>query len=299
LVARNYIARVCSQHFFYQSPRPALQPTASLPYAGRIRMLQCLSPIIRAGKFRCDKLANKQEMLGRIRKCLGLAPGQTSSPEDLSRWPDLGAVCSPIPPSELVAHFEAELTSVGASAHRVKSRSDVAALLATILTDRAAGAVLTRNPMLRSLGVEDILREIGVPAWKWPADQGSEVGPEAFLERRERCFTAAGGITGADFALAESGTLVLTSFTEGSQLSSLAPPVHIAFYLREHVVATLEEVLAGLPDPASGAGASPGRSVVLITGTSRTADIEQILVRGVHGPRELHAVLVEDCLALQ
>jgi L-lactate dehydrogenase complex protein LldG len=233
-------------------------------------------------------------MLDRIRNSLGLARGQASLPGDLSDWPDLGPVLAPFAPSELVSRFEAELANVGASAHRVRSPSDIVGLLATVLTDRAAGVVLSRNPLLQALGVEDMLRGIDVSVWRWPADQGSESSPELSKEYREHCFSAGAGITGVDFALVESGTLVLTSVTEGSQLSSLAPPTHIAFYRREQVVATLEEVLALLTAGGISATPAPGRSIVLITGTSRTADIEQILIRGVHGPRELHAVLVED-----
>lgn len=215
-------------------------------------------------------------------------------PDNLSAWPDLGDVLPSVAPSEWVARFEAELLSVGGSAHRVRSRADIAGLLAGILTDRAAGVVLSRNPLLDRLGLQEILGELGVPAWKWPTDAGSEPSPPASQDYREHCFSAGAGVTGVDLALVESGTLVLTSATEGSQLASLAPPVHIAFYRREQVVATLEDVLARLPPPSADASPAPGRSIVFITGTSRTADIEQILIRGVHGPRELHAILIDD-----
>ena len=97
-----------------------------------------------------------------------------------------------------------------------------------------------------------------------------------------------------DFALAESGTLVLSSATEGSQLTSLAPPVHIALYRRRQLVASLEELLERASMGGDRGILGGGRSIVLITGTSRTADIEQILIRGVHGPRQVHAILVED-----
>ena len=126
----------------------------------------------------------------------------------------------------------------------------------------------------------------------WPLC-GEGAVPEG-TNYREACFTATVGITGVDFALAETGTLAVSSQTEGSQLSSLAPPVHIALYRQRQLRATLEEVLEQVPSAPRGTEPVPGRSIVLITGTSRTADIEQILIRGVHGPRDLHAILVED-----
>ena len=108
-------------------------------------------------------------------------------------------------------------------------------------------------------------------------------------------FAAGVGITGVDFVLAESGTLVLSSATEGVQVASLAPPIHIALYRRSQLVGSLDEVLAKTRRFRNPRTVPPARrSVVFITGTSRTADIEQILIRGVHGPREVHAILVED-----
>ena len=77
-------------------------------------------------------------------------------------------------------------------------------------------------------------------------------------------------------------------------MASLAPPIHIALYRRHQIVGSLDEVLAKLPISTSPNKPSAHRSVVFITGTSRTADIEQILIRGVHGPREVHAILVEN-----
>ena len=67
---------------------------------------------------------------------------------------------------------------------------------------------------------------------------------------------------------------------------SLLPPVHIAVVPRERILTGLDELFTVLPDPSSVTSA-----MVLITGPSRTADIEQILVRGVHGPGEIHVVI--------
>ncbi|MBI4455652.1 MAG: iron-sulfur cluster-binding protein [Acidobacteria bacterium] len=93
------------------------------------------------------------------------------------------------------------------------------------------------------------------------------------------------GVTGADYALADTGTLVLETSGQRGRLLSLLPPVHVAILYAERV----------LPDLASFLLQARGISsaVTFVTGPSKTADIEQILTTGVHGPGELHILLVE------
>jgi L-lactate dehydrogenase complex protein LldG len=101
----------------------------------------------------------------------------------------------------------------------------------------------------------------------------------------EELFTADLGITAAQWAIAETGTLVLVGDEERHRLASLLPPVHIALLPNSRVLANLGEALKTLNRPLSPA-------VTFVTGPSRTADIELQLVIGVHGPRELHVVVV-------
>jgi L-lactate dehydrogenase complex protein LldG len=81
---------------------------------------------------------------------------------------------------------------------------------------------------------------------------------------------------------------MLSSHNE-ARLVSLLPPIHLAIFPRSRILANLDELLSVVPRPADQTS-----SMVLITGPSRTADIEQILVRGVHGPGEVYAVIVDD-----
>jgi L-lactate dehydrogenase complex protein LldG len=79
----------------------------------------------------------------------------------------------------------------------------------------------------------------------------------------------------------------MLSSAEEARMISLLPPVHIAVVHKSKLLSGLDELFTALPEPAERTS-----SMVLITGPSRTADIEQILVRGVHGPGEMHVVLV-------
>ena len=94
------------------------------------------------------------------------------------------------------------------------------------------------------------------------------------------------GITSADYALADTGTLVMLSSPREARMISLLPPAHIAVVPRARILTGLDELFSLLPNPAEATS-----SMVLITGPSRTADIEQILVRGVHGPGVLSVVV--------
>lgn len=196
-----------------------------------------------------------------------------------------------IAPEDLLTNFEAELAKVAGVAHRAASVSELEQILRGILeVSKGESVVLSRHPLLTRLGLGARLRVLGASVAEWTTAGGSDL-QAAF---REACFSAAVGITGVDYALAETGTLVVTSQSEGSQLASLAPPVHVALYTREQLVESLDDVLERLPLGRDANDPAAGRSVVFITGTSRTADIEQILIRGVHGPRELHAILIES-----
>jgi L-lactate utilization protein LutC len=105
-------------------------------------------------------------------------------------------------------------------------------------------------------------------------------------ELREVCATADVGITSADYALADTGTLVMIASPQEARLISLLPPAHIAVVPSDRILTGLDELFTLAPLPADGTS-----SMVLITGPSRTADIEQILVRGVHGPGQITVVI--------
>lgn len=106
-------------------------------------------------------------------------------------------------------------------------------------------------------------------------------------DHRTASAEAAVGITSAEYALADTGSLVMFANSEEARLISLLPPVHVAIIERAQILTGLDELLFTVPLPADITS-----SMVVITGTSRTADIEQILVRGVHGPGEVHVVIL-------
>ena len=97
------------------------------------------------------------------------------------------------------------------------------------------------------------------------------------------------GITGCFCAIAETGTLVFTSGSETPTATFLLPETHVAIVRADQVVAGMEDAFARLRAER----AWMPRALNLVSGPSRTGDIEQTIVLGAHGPRRLHIVLVE------
>ena len=94
------------------------------------------------------------------------------------------------------------------------------------------------------------------------------------------------GISGAQAGIAETGTLLLDSSRERHRLVSLVPPVHIAILDASQIVTTLGDALSLMRQDEK---VSP--IITLVTGPSRTADIELTLAIGVHGPQELFVII--------
>jgi L-lactate dehydrogenase complex protein LldF len=103
------------------------------------------------------------------------------------------------------------------------------------------------------------------------------------------------GISGANLAVAESGTLVIVSNEGNARLVTSLPPVHIALVTTEKFVETLEQAASLIKALViASSGSKLTAYVSFITGTSRTTDIEKELVMGVHGPGELHIIILDN-----
>ena len=117
-------------------------------------------------------------------------------------------------------------------------------------------------------------------------------GPASRSEVRQRLAESGMGITGADYAIAETGSVVVVPRRGLSRLVSVVPPVHVAIVRPSDVVGTLDDLFALRRLEYARNGGDMGSYLNFITGPSRTADIEQTIVVGVHGPREVHMVLL-------
>jgi L-lactate dehydrogenase complex protein LldG len=155
------------------------------------------------------------------------------------------------------------LTDYRAHVHRV-STSTVADTIAGILP---AGATVVVPPGLPPAWLPSSVTSL--------ADDGLD---------NARIGAADGVVTGAAVAVAETGTLVLDgSPAQGRRILSLLPDLHVCVVRAEQVVATVPEALARL---------APHRPLTWISGPSATSDIELNRVEGVHGPRNLHVILL-------
>ena len=116
---------------------------------------------------------------------------------------------------------------------------------------------------------------------------GLTVLPPPFRPHLSGIHTA---LTGADWAIAETGTLVLDSGSEDLRIATMLSETHLAFLPASRIVPDAAALSARLIEKMkSGAG-----YLSFITGPSRTADIERVLAIGVHGPQELHILMMEE-----
>jgi L-lactate utilization protein LutC len=162
------------------------------------------------------------------------------------------------------------LERVSALAGEAVESSDPRAYVAKAIAGKSA--IASNAPYLAACGI------VNLP--------GVRSGITDRDELRALCATCDVGITSADYALADTGSLVMLASPKEARMISLLPPAHIAVVPRDRILTGLDELFSLLPSPAEVTS-----SMVLITGPSRTADIEQILVRGVHGPGNFTVVI--------
>jgi L-lactate dehydrogenase complex protein LldG len=215
-----------------------------------------------------DTTTARRNILARIRSAQGRA-GAPSDPERdavadwLARHP---AGPQPSVGADRVAHFEAQAARMSSTTERVPTMADAPAAVARYLDahnlPRRAVAWNTLSELpWQAAGLEVALR----------APDGDD----------------AVGITGAFAAIAETGTLMMLSGPDTPASMHLLPETHVAIVAADRIVAHYEDAFALARDER---GLLP-RATNLVSGPSRTGDIEQTIVLGAHGPYRVHVVI--------
>ncbi len=240
-------------------------------------------------------------MLARIRGALGRPGPPPFAPEPLPPFPTPAAE---LDAAERVAQFMSELERVGAGVTQSSSEAEVKECLKRLLPESPDTPVaLSDGAMLRRLGLREwlagagrrvvpTLREFIAEAGDVPGAGTPDGGEVAALVERYRglLLDAAVGITTADYALADTGTLVIVSGGEQHRLISLLPPAHVCLLDPARILPSLTYLLADVRGRFDDLQSAP-KNMTCITGPSRTADIEQAITMGVHGPKSLHVIL--------
>ena len=161
----------------------------------------------------------------------------------------------------------------------------------TSLVQRLGATSVARSlqPVFDSMPVDAAIAAAGGLCWPAVYD-----GPDTRTAVRQRLLESGMGITGTDYAIAETGSVVVVPRQGLSRLVSVVPPVHVAIVRPGDIVGTLDDLFALRRLEYVKNGGEMGSYLNFITGPSRTADIEQTIVVGVHGPREVHMVLLDE-----
>jgi L-lactate utilization protein LutC len=223
-------------------------------------------------------MAARDEFLRRVRQAVAEGNRAGGAPPIQPR----GAVGYQGAGPDVVARFRDEFAAAGGQTRVVPDRlAAAAAVLELVQQSGARRVLLGRGRCVDTLGLEGVLQGLGVLVL--PAEG---LAPE---EQRGAFFAADVGVSGVDYLVAETGSLALLSGPGRPRSLSLLPPVHVAVAERAQLLPDLFDLFEarlwaerqGLPSCLS-----------LITGPSKTGDIELRLVTGVHGPGEVHVVLI-------
>jgi len=223
-------------------------------------------------------MSARQSILGTIRRSLGVtgaeAPRRKAVADRIAGHPS-GVIPArgQQPARERLDLFVAMVEAAAGSVARVQ---DFAAVPAEV------SAFLRRHnlPMAAQRGADPLLAEL-------PWERGGAL--EVSTARTQTNQLAA--VSHAFGAVAETGTVVMLSGADNPTALNFLPDNHIVVLDAREVTGDYETIWQRLRDKF-GAGILP-RTVNLITGPSRSADIEQTLILGAHGPRRLHVILVE------
>jgi L-lactate dehydrogenase complex protein LldG len=223
-----------------------------------------------------DNVAARDAILARVRAALGKEGDRGAAAAAVSAYVAAHAHGPrPVIPGDLVERFVRRATDMESTVERIASLARLPQAVARYID------ALDLEP-----AIADQRSHQGV-CWPEFADL-DWAGAGLAIEARPTQGKDRLGITGTFCAIAETGTLVITSGAATPTASMLLPDTHVAVVRPDRIVAGMEEAFALVRAERPGMP----RAVNLVSGPSRTGDIEQTIVVGAHGPFRVHIVVV-------
>ena len=194
----------------------------------------------------------------------------------------------------LIDEFKENAESQGWNTLKVPDLSGAKEVLISILNGiECKSIVCTNEQAVNLMDLDKILSNQEIKICKLMSNDNRNTNAiESEQYFRSVAEVADVGITGCDFAVAETGTIVVIPKSGVSRLVSLTPPVYIAIVWQGQVLRSLDELFAVRRYQTIN-GLENGY-MNLISGPSRSGDIENIMIQGVHGPGEVHLILIDD-----
>jgi L-lactate dehydrogenase complex protein LldG len=220
--------------------------------------------------------AARDNVLGRVRRALG------KRERDIAGLAAAEAIIAghaqgprPGPPGDRVGHFMQRARDMESTVERIANRAAIPTAVARYLDELQLPPALSAQKS-----------HAGVC---WPEFAALDwTGAGLAIEARPTTGDDRLGITGAFCAIAETGTMVLLTGADAPTATALLPDTHVAVVSAERIVDGMEDAFALIRRERG----VPPRAVNLISGPSRTGDIEQTIVLGAHGPFRVHILVV-------
>jgi L-lactate dehydrogenase complex protein LldG len=224
----------------------------------------------------------REVFLSRVREAAAAGRAYRVHPSPTRPKPLAGSA-----PDDPIARMAREVEASGGHSHVVNDPAGVREILSNLLTQtEARSALCWKHPLLERIGLRELLEERGVELCDYDA-----LAPLTFDEQRTKMLAADIGITGTTWAIAETGTLAVASGPGSERLASLAPRLHVAVIEASQILPTLFDLFARY---GGDSGHPLPTNLTLITGPSKTGDIELELTTGVHGPAHWHVIILRD-----
>ncbi len=221
-------------------------------------------------------MTEREKILGRVREALAVKTPQ-SARDDEPRAATTSGAREWLPATgesleERLAQFRRNLAALKAEFHLVQERDEWQKVLCGLRDAEGWKRVATHRGELTDLAADTL----GLPVLRTDAAYD--------VKELDRCDV---GITQCDALVAQTGSVLVTNRSAGGRALSVLPPHHVVLARREQLLRDLPEAFQLLQRKYGGNYPS---MISFITGPSRTADIERILVLGAHGPKKLTVI---------